>query len=113
MTHQKDAVQSGYWPLYRYHPSDLEGGQPFKLDSKTPTVALAAFVGTEARYATLARTHPHQAARLAALAQADVSERWRYYEQLAAIHRTAPGNASEGEPEIEPDAGYRYDEEVK
>jgi pyruvate-ferredoxin/flavodoxin oxidoreductase len=113
MSHQKDAVQSGYWPLYRYHPSEVEGGQPFKLDSKAPTVPLADFVATEARYATLARTHPHQAARLAALAQADVSERWRYYEQLAAIHRTAPGNASDVEPEVESDAGYRYDEEVK
>jgi pyruvate-ferredoxin/flavodoxin oxidoreductase len=33
MSHQKDAVKSGYWPLYRYQPSEIEGGQPFKLDS--------------------------------------------------------------------------------
>ena len=36
MSHQKDAVKSGYWPLYRFHPSEIEDGQPFKLDSKTP-----------------------------------------------------------------------------
>ena len=36
MTHQKDAVKSGYWPLYRFHPSEIEGGKPFKLDSATP-----------------------------------------------------------------------------
>ena len=36
MTHQKDAVKSGYWPLYRFHPSEIEGGKPFKLDSSTP-----------------------------------------------------------------------------
>jgi pyruvate-ferredoxin/flavodoxin oxidoreductase len=113
MSHQKDAVQSGYWPLYRFHPSDAEAGHPFKLDSKAPTVRLADFVATEARYATLARTHPHQAARLAVLAQADVTERWRYYEQLASMQRTAPGVGSDVEPEVGSDAGYRYDEEVK
>ena len=71
-------------------PSDAEAGHPFKLDSKAPSIRLADFVATEARYATLARTHPQQAARLAALAQADVTERWRYYEQLAAMQRTVP-----------------------
>ena len=33
MSHQKDAVKSGYWPLYRFQPSEVEGGKPFKLDS--------------------------------------------------------------------------------
>jgi len=90
MTHQKDAVRSGYWPLYRFHPSSAETGQPFTLDSKAPSVPLADFTATEARYATLARTHPQEAARLSALAQADVTERWRYYEQLAGMQRTVP-----------------------
>jgi pyruvate-ferredoxin/flavodoxin oxidoreductase len=90
MTHQKDAVRSGYWPLYRFHPSNAETGHPFTLDSKAPSLALADFTATEARYATLARTHPHEAARLSALAQADVTERWRYYEQLSGMQRTVP-----------------------
>jgi pyruvate-ferredoxin/flavodoxin oxidoreductase len=90
MNHQKDAVRSGYWPLYRFHPSNAETGHPFTLDSKAPSVPLADFTATEARYATLARTHPQEAARLSALAQADVSERWRYYEQLAGMQRTVP-----------------------
>ena len=34
MTHQKDAVRSGYWPLYRFSPSAAEDGTPFHLDSK-------------------------------------------------------------------------------
>ena len=58
MTHQKDAVRSGYWPLYRFHPSQAEAGQPFQLDSKAPSIPLAEFTTSEARYATLARTHP-------------------------------------------------------
>jgi pyruvate-ferredoxin/flavodoxin oxidoreductase len=113
MTHQKDAVRSGYWPLYRFHPSQAEEGQPFQLDSKAPSIPLAEFVATEARYATLARTYPHQAARLAALAQADVTERWRYYEQLASVQRTVPKVASDVGPEVDSDAEDRDDEEVE
>ncbi len=74
---------------------------------------LADFAATEARFATLARTHPHEAARLSELAQADVTERWRYYEQLAGMQRTVPEAASDVEPDVGSDAGYRYDEEVK
>jgi pyruvate-ferredoxin/flavodoxin oxidoreductase len=99
MTHQKDAVRSGYWPLYRFHPSKTESGQPFALDSKAPSIPLADFVATEARYSTLARAHPQQAARLATLAQADANERWRYYEQLASIQRTVPEVEPEGSPD--------------
>ena len=58
MSHQKDAVKSGYWPLYRFHPSEIDEGQPFKLDSHKPSIPRADFVATEARYAMLARTRP-------------------------------------------------------
>ncbi len=97
MTHQKDAVRSGYWPLYRFSPSDeAEHGIPFKLDSKEPSMPVADFIATEARFAMLARTHPERAARLLQLAQADVDERWRYYEQLAGDRAPPP---SPDEPE--------------
>ena len=88
MTHQKDAVKSGYWPLYRFQPSEAEHGIPFKLDSKQPSMPVADFIATEARFAVLARTHPDRAERLIQLAQADVDERWRYYSQLGTIERT-------------------------
>ena len=93
MTHQKDAVRSGYWPLYRFHPSEVEDGHPFTLDSKEPTIPVAEFAATETRFAILARTNPERAVRFAELAQADVDERWRFYTQLAAIQRTAPQTA--------------------
>ena len=99
MTHQKDAVKSGYWPLYRFHPSEVEGGKPFKLDSSTPSIPIADFVATETRFAVLQRTHPERAAELATLAQADADERWRYYEQLAGIERTVP-HLHRPDPEI-------------
>ena len=90
MSHQKDAVKSGYWPLYRFQPTEAEGGQPFKLDSHTPSIPVRDFVATETRFAILERTHPERAAHLAALAQADADERWRYYTQLAGMQRTVP-----------------------
>lgn len=90
MSHQKDAVKSGYWPLYRFRPSETEDGQPFALDSKKPTIPIKEFVSSETRFAILQRTDPERAEMLAELAQADADERWRYYEQLAGMHRTIP-----------------------
>jgi pyruvate-ferredoxin/flavodoxin oxidoreductase len=114
MTHQKDAVKSGYWPLYRFQPSEVESGHPFKLDSSAPSIPIADFVATETRFAVLQRTNPQRAAELAELAQADADERWRYYQQLAGIERTVP-HVHRPDPEIVPDvesdAGYRYDSE--
>ena len=103
MTHMKDAVRSGYWPLYRFSPSDAEHGTPFHLDSKGPTIPVAEFAATEARFSVLARSHPERAAELGALLQADADERWRYYSQLATIERTvshAPAAGAMGESQI-------------
>jgi pyruvate-ferredoxin/flavodoxin oxidoreductase len=90
MTHHKDAVRSGYWPLYRYRPSRDEHEHPFQLDSSAPSVALRDFALHEARYAMLARTDPARSEELMSLAQSAIDERWRYYEQLAAVERTIP-----------------------
>jgi pyruvate-ferredoxin/flavodoxin oxidoreductase len=76
--------------LYRYQPSEIEGGQPFKLDSSAPSIPIKEFVATETRFAILQRTNPERAAELAALGQADADERWRYYQQLAGLHQTIP-----------------------
>jgi pyruvate-ferredoxin/flavodoxin oxidoreductase len=88
MTHQKDAVNSAYWPLFRYDPRcAVEGGHPFHLDSRKPTVPLQKFAATEARYAVLARSSPERAQQLMSMAQKDIDERWQFYAQLAAIER--------------------------
>ena len=57
--------------------------------------AVADFVAGEARFAILSRTQPERAKELLALQQADVDERWRYYEQLAAMSRTVPHGAAD------------------
>jgi pyruvate-ferredoxin/flavodoxin oxidoreductase len=90
MHHQRDAVKSGYWPLYRYSPTEEEHAKPFRLDSRKPALPVADFARTEGRFAMLQRSDPERAAHLMALAQADVEERWRYYEQLAGVERTVP-----------------------
>ncbi len=94
MDHMKDAVRSGYWPLYRFQPTPTRDGQPFKLDSREPSIPVRDFVASEARFAILGRTHPERSEYLLGEIQADVDERWRYYEQLAAMSRTV--RAAEG-----------------
>ena len=37
MSHQKEAVACGYWPLYRFDPRGHDGSKPFQLDSRKPT----------------------------------------------------------------------------
>ena len=109
MSHQKDAVKSGYWPLYRFHPSELDDGHPFKLDSHAPSIPVRDFVASESRFTILERTHPDRAHDLASLLQADADERWRYYEQLAGLERTAPEPDDDADDAV--DAGEQ-DEEV-
>jgi pyruvate-ferredoxin/flavodoxin oxidoreductase len=95
------AVKTGYWPLFRYQPTE-EGSQPFRLDSKAPSMKLEEMLRGEARYAVLERTEPERAQLLRDLAQADVDERWRYYEQLAGVDRVVAGTVPDvegGEPQ--------------
>jgi pyruvate-ferredoxin/flavodoxin oxidoreductase len=89
MNHQKEAITSGYWPLYRYDPrAAVDGAKPFHLDSRKPTTSFREFALKEGRYAMLARANPSQAERLLELAQKDINERWHFYEQMAGIERT-------------------------
>ena len=97
MTHQREAAQSGFWPLYRYDPRKaVDGGRAFQLDGPAPTIPLKEFQDKEARFAMLARSRPADAEELQALAQADARERRRFYEQLAGVERHAPASRREG-----------------
>ena len=90
MSHQKEAVSSGYWPLYRYRPSQDDAGHPFHLDSKKPTTKVKDFMAGETRFSMLTRSDPQRAGMLGDLAQADADERWRLYSQLAGLERSVP-----------------------
>ncbi|MBS1857247.1 MAG: pyruvate:ferredoxin (flavodoxin) oxidoreductase [Acidobacteria bacterium] len=81
---QKAAVNSGYWPLFRYNP-DLagQGKNSFQLDSRAPNLPLKDYVYNETRYTMLAKSNPEEAQRLLKLAQEDVTTRWKLYEHLS------------------------------
>jgi pyruvate-ferredoxin/flavodoxin oxidoreductase len=111
MSHMRDAVRSGYWPLYRYQPTESATGQPFVLDSREPSLPVQTFAASEARFAILSRTDPARAEHLLALAQADIDERWRYYQQLAAIERKVPAEAGVGS-DVNGAAGQAHDKEA-
>ena len=85
MQNQKAAVDSGHWPLYRYHPDlETEGKNPFKLDSKGLKIPLKDYAYMETRYKMLTKSHPTEAAVMIKEAQQDVIRRWKEYERLAA-----------------------------
>jgi len=83
---QKAAVQSGYWPLFRYNP-ELEklGKNPFQLDSRAPSLPLEKYIYNETRYTMLTHSQPEEAKRLLKLAEEDVQERWKLYSYMAAM----------------------------
>jgi pyruvate-ferredoxin/flavodoxin oxidoreductase len=86
MSNQKLAVQCGHWPLFRFDPRRApEGKNPLQLDSKPPSLPFGRYAEAEIRYKMLVKANPEEARRLQALAQEDVTARWRLYEQLVTV----------------------------
>jgi pyruvate-ferredoxin/flavodoxin oxidoreductase len=84
MDNQKAAVDSGHWPLYRYNPTlAREGKNPLKLDSKAPKIRFQDYAYMETRYKMLTKSDPEAAKKLMALAETDVQERWKVFEEMA------------------------------
>jgi pyruvate-ferredoxin/flavodoxin oxidoreductase len=93
---QKAAVNSGYWPLFRYNPALVaQGKNPFTLDSRAPSIAVKDFAYNETRYTMLAKSHPEHAKALLEQAQDDVNRRWKLYDYWAHM----PVNGSGGKEE--------------
>jgi pyruvate-ferredoxin/flavodoxin oxidoreductase len=91
MTHQKHAVNSAFWPLFRFDPREAQNGQhPFHLDSRKPTMSFREYASKEGRFAALQRSNPEEAARLFELAQQDINDQWHFYEQMAGVEREIP-----------------------
>lgn len=81
---QKAAVDSGYWPLYRYDPRKIAASEnPFKLDSKDPKIPVIEYMKVENRFKMLQMLNPERAAELDANAQKFVDARWAKYKYLA------------------------------
>ncbi|MFZ2097089.1 MAG: pyruvate:ferredoxin (flavodoxin) oxidoreductase [Anaerolineales bacterium] len=89
---QKLAVQSGFWPLYRYNPKLVEEGKnPLIIDSKDPSIPLEQYIYNETRYRMLLQSDEQRAEMLLKLAQQDVKSRWELYKQMAAMHYGSNG----------------------
>ncbi|MEW6737090.1 MAG: thiamine pyrophosphate-dependent enzyme, partial [Acidobacteriota bacterium] len=83
---QKLAVNSGYWPLYRFDPRRIAAGEnPLKLDSGPPQVDLEQYMRNEARYRMVEQQNPEQFQRLLAAAQHEVKNRFAIYQHLAKL----------------------------
>jgi pyruvate-ferredoxin/flavodoxin oxidoreductase len=80
----KQAVDTGYWPLYRYNPAlAAEGKNPFIFESKAPDGNLQTFLAGENRYASLEKTFPGESERLRKQLEEEVNEKYRSYMVMA------------------------------
>jgi pyruvate-ferredoxin/flavodoxin oxidoreductase len=92
---QELAVDSAYWPLFRYDPRRVANGEsPLKLDSGAPKVDLAQFVAGETRFRQVEQANPANYKKLMDQAQKDVREKYALYEQL--VRSMSPSNLVPG-----------------
>jgi len=80
IAHERDAVATGHWPLYRADPARAAVDEPFlRLDSRAPSKPLSTLEDEETRFTSLTRGN----GQLSELAQRDATERWRRLETRA------------------------------
>jgi len=81
---EKNAVEAGYWTLYRYNPEVAkEGKNPFQIDSKAPDFSkFQDFIMSETRYTTLKLTFPEAAEELFKVAEENAKWRYNSYKRL-------------------------------
>ncbi len=106
---QKIAVESGYWPIFRFDPRRADAGEnPLVMDSKAPDGTLQEFLSGENRYALLEKIMPEESKRLREKIEQDYVKR---YEELVAMSQiklesrvveTAGAPAAEGDVAEEP-----------
>ena len=83
---QKLAVESGYWPLYRFDPRRIEQGVPaLQLDSVPSRPDLTEFMRNETRFRIVEHQDPERFRELVAAAQRQNAYRTALYQQLAAL----------------------------
>ena len=72
---QEKAVETGYWPLFRFNPSKAKG-KKFKLDSKAPSLPLSEFMYNETRFTRVVKDDAELGEALLKQAQEEVETRW-------------------------------------
>ncbi|MGB5648027.1 MAG: pyruvate:ferredoxin (flavodoxin) oxidoreductase [Muriicola sp.] len=77
--HQERAVETGYWPLFRFDPSKPKG-KKFKLDSKGPIKPLEDVMYKDTRFTRVVKDDPKLGAKLLKQAQEEVTTKWERLE---------------------------------
>ncbi|AMC09822.1 pyruvate-flavodoxin oxidoreductase [Lutibacter profundi] len=77
--HQVKAVETGYWPLFRFNPL-AEKGKKFRLDSKAPSAPLEDFMYSETRFTRVVKDNAEVAKELLNQAQKNVDTQWERLE---------------------------------
>jgi pyruvate-ferredoxin/flavodoxin oxidoreductase len=94
---QRLAVESGYWPLYRFDPRRAGSGEPaFQLDSNPPKTHLREFAKNETRFRMVEQVNALRYRELLETAQQVNQRRFRFYQSLAS--QPADGNGHKPEP---------------
>ena len=84
LTHQKEAVDTGSWPLYRYNPDNVkEGKAPLMLDSKAPSKPLSDYMSSETRFQVVKKANPERYETLLNKAQENVHEKRNLLEHMS------------------------------
>ena len=84
LQHQKNAVETGSWPLFRYNPENIkEGKAPLTLDSKAPSKPLSDYMSNETRFQVVNKMNPERYETLLNKAQENVKEKRSLYEHMA------------------------------
>jgi pyruvate-ferredoxin/flavodoxin oxidoreductase len=80
---QTKAVQSGYWPLYRFDPEKvLIGKNPLTIDSKAPSLNFSDYALAEMRYQLLTKTDPKASRELLKAASDDIQRSWKWLQDM-------------------------------
>ncbi|HDP94261.1 MAG TPA: pyruvate:ferredoxin (flavodoxin) oxidoreductase [Candidatus Aminicenantes bacterium] len=83
---EKNAVISGYWPLFRYNPARAkEGKNPFLYESRDPKMNMMDFLMNETRYNTLQRQFPEIADGLYQRAVESKQDKHEYFKKLSQL----------------------------
>jgi pyruvate-ferredoxin/flavodoxin oxidoreductase len=83
LEHQKNAVASGYWNLYRFDPRrGAMGENPLQIDSGAPDGTLKQFMASENRFNILRQSAPERAEKLAEEASTSAVRRRKIYDTI-------------------------------
>jgi pyruvate-ferredoxin/flavodoxin oxidoreductase len=77
--HQEKAVETGYWPLFRFNPLEVKG-KKFRLDSKAPSAPVSDFMYNESRFSRVVKDNAELAKELLDQAQEQIDVQWEKLE---------------------------------